>query len=170
MPAHGCVSMNGSAEYWELALSDAPESIGLGAAGEGGEAGRVEIALVAALAARVASLAGHRGIAPGTVYLAALALLLRRLFAKATWVVEYHSADADALPLRFRIGEEATLAACVEQAARVLGEAVANSGALAGSGQAGRPWQAAFADGVALAPCPGTTLVGLQLSPSAAGH
>src|SRR5690606_33528654 len=38
------------------------------------------------------------------------------------------------------------------------------------SGQAGRPWQAAFADGVALAPCPGTTLVGLQLSPSAAGH
>src|SRR5690606_37655633 len=91
------------------------------------------------------------------------------LSTQADLVVEYLGVDAGPLPLRFRFGEAATLSACVEEAAAVLGEAIANAAALAGSGQAGRAWQAAFADGVALAPRAGATLVGLELSPADAG-
>src|SRR5690606_33871738 len=169
MPAQGWVSMNGSGEYWELALSDAPESIGLGAAGGGRHAGRVEGTVEAALVARVRGLAAGHGIAPRSVYLAAFALLLRRLATQADLVVGYLGVDAGPLPLRFPFAEAATLSACVEEAAAVLGEAIANAAALAGSGQAGRAWQAAFADGVALAPRAGATLVGLELSPADAG-
>lgn len=163
MPERECGSMDGMSGYWQRALADAPESIGLTTAGDAGGSGRVECAIDAALAARLRASAGGAGDAIGTLCLAAFAILLRRLSTQADLVVERLGSDGTALPLRLRFGQAATLADGIALAGEALAQARAHASELAAEGEAARAWQAMFADGVALAPRDGATLVGLGL-------
>lgn len=155
-------------EYWESALSGAPESLGLASSGRhdaGADGfGVVESALDPPLAGKVRASADAQGVAPGDVLLASFLVLLHRLSSQSDIVVRRRGADGRALPLRLELADDADVASCLQLVAARSREALQHASGLEASGAPAGRWQALFSEGTPAAPVEDGTLLAMQVA------